>query len=96
MRKYEMIMLLAMFVWFGAQNMENRKFTELKKCKVCFLAFAIAGLAIILSPNVPLRIPELGVFFGITWYGLRVFTKDIITFVKAILQNIFIKENADE
>lgn len=91
MRKYEIILIIALFVWFGAQNIENRKFTELKKCKVCFLAFMIASLAIMFSVNAKIRIPELAMFFGTCWYGIRIFTKDIIAFVKAIVENIFIK-----
>lgn len=93
MRKYEVAILIAIGLWCLLINMDTRKVTELKRCKLSFLGFATASMAILFSPNYLVRIPELMVFFGALWYGARVFTKDIIDFVKTVLQNLFVKQN---
>ena len=96
MRKYEIIMIMAVGLWCLLINMDQRKISELKRCKISFLGFAVASLGILFSPNYLVRIPEMMVFFGALWYGARIFTKDIIEFIKIVINNILAKENADE
>lgn len=96
MRKYEFVLILAVCLWGLLLQMDNRKISELRRCKLSFIGFSVASMAILLSPNYLIRIPELMCFGGSLWYGTRVFAKDIIVLLKTLVQNIFLRENADE
>ena len=91
MRKYEMAVLFAMVIWAIATCSD--KCSELKRCKISFVAFLGATMAIILTPNgsYSIGMMEAVPFFGVLWYGLRLFTKDILDFLKIVLRSIFVK-----